>query len=78
MKRDNVDKETIEEATYQDFYKMSVPSLKHFILARNKDIPKSRLPKRGKPADAILGEKNLVRLAHDFKFKPNLLSKELE
>ena len=48
MKRDNVDKETIEEATYEDFYKMSVPSLKYFILARNKDIPRSCLPKREK------------------------------
>ena len=55
-----------------------MPLLKSFILAQNKDTSKTHLPKREKPADAILGENNLIKLTHDFKAKPNLLHEELE
>ena len=37
--------------------------LKRFILARKQDVPKSKLPKKGKLDDYIKGEKNLICLA---------------
>ena len=47
--------------------KIKRDELKIFILARKQDVPKSKLPKRGKLDNAIKVKKNLISL--DFEFR---------
>ena len=67
-----------EEITHELLYKIKSDYLKSFILARSKDLPRSRLPKKGKIGDAILGENNLLKLAYDLRMSPNLLHQQKE
>jgi len=49
--------------THEHFYKCNNTQLIAFILSRKSDVPKSRLQKKGKVADAIQGENNLLSIA---------------
>ena len=73
LNKEDVRSEYFEEITHELLYKIKSDDLKSFILARSKDLPRSRLPKRGKVGDAILGENNLLKLAFDLRSAPNLL-----
>ena len=53
---------------------MTGDELKAFILARKDNILKSKLPKKGKLANAILGKNNLIKVAFDIRTFPIVLS----
>ena len=52
--------------------------LKPFILVRDLDVVKSRLPKKGSAVEAHSGEKNLVSMCYDLKNSTNLLQNKLD
>ena len=70
--------ENIKLLQHENIVKANCDQLKAFILARKKDVCKSHLPNKGKVADAILGEKNLISLAFDCREMPNLLIEEIK
>lgn len=47
-------------------------------MARQKDVPISKLPKKGKVANAIQGERNLLSIAINLCTQPNLFVSQLE
>ena len=67
----------INNLQHESFAKVNVDILVSFILARRDDVPKSKLPNKGKIADAIRGEINLISMAFNFRTKPNLLLSKL-
>ena len=64
--------------THEQFSKFSGDELKTFIMSRKSDLPKSKLPKKGKVADAILGERNLISIAYSCRALPNILFQQLK
>ena len=65
MKEDGLNETCFSNVLYKVLEKIKGDELKIFILARKKDIPKSKLPKKGKLDDAIKGEKNLISLSFE-------------
>ena len=67
MKQDGLDETVFADVSHEVLAKVKGDELKIFILARKQDVPKSKLPKKGKLDDAIKGEKNLISLALEFR-----------
>ena len=60
------------------FDKCNKLMLIRFVMARRIDIAKKKLPNKGKLADTINGQKNLIRLAFKFRELKNLLAEKLK
>ena len=63
-------------ALIEHFAIPSVPLLEAFIMARNLDLNKSKLPKKGKLSDAEAGNYTLIKLAFEHRYKRNLFLDE--
>ena len=68
----------VTSMTHEQFSKCNGDELKTFIMSRKSDLPKSKLPKKGKVADAILGERNLISIAYSCRALPNILFQQLK
>ena len=64
----------VSDAQHWHFAKCLSEELKSFILARRDEAVKSKLPNKGKVADAICGEHNLISMAFDCCCVPNILT----
>ena len=62
------------DATHEILSKLTGDELKAFILARKDNISKSKLPKKGKIVDAILGKNNRLKMAYELWNLPIILS----
>ena len=68
----------LSDVTITMFGQLKIPQLVSFIIVRNESFTiKSRLPKKGKLADAIAGENNLIKIAFDSRCMPNYIKSEL-
>ena len=63
-------KDDIKLLEHEDFFARNNTELKAFIMARQKDVPISKLSKKGKVAAAIGGEKNLLSVSFDLRESP--------
>ena len=68
MGKRKLNESNIENITHDILEKCTSDELKAFILARKKDLPKSKLPKKGKLGDAIVGScfASLLELENSF------------
>ena len=74
----NVNKDNnVSTATCETLARLTVGDLTSFILSRNLELSKSKLPKKGKVEEAIRGESNLISLAFSLRSKENLLQKKV-
>jgi len=64
----------VSVAQHEHFAKCLSEELKSFILARRDKAVKSKLPNKGKVADAIRGEHNLISMAFNCRSMPNILT----
>ena len=64
----------VSDAQHEHFVKCLSEELKSCILARRDEAVKSKLPKKGKVADAIRGEHNLISMAFNCRSMPNILT----
>ena len=75
---DMMSENSVSEAQHEHFAKCIGEELKSFILARRDNAIKSKLPNKGKIADAIRGEHNLISMAFDSRSMPNVLTDKLK
>ena len=73
-----MDDKPFTEAEHDHFAKLLSNELKTFILARRGDLVVSKLPNKGKIADAIRGDKNLISLAFSCRVVSVILDSKLK
>ena len=66
------------EVEHEHFAKLLSNELKTFVLARRGDLLVSKLPNKGKIADAIRGDKNLISLAFSCRVASVILHSKLK
>ena len=60
------------------FSECCVHDLEAFVLVRNTDILKTKLPKKGNLEDAVNGEDNLIKVAFESRGLVNALQKQMK
>ena len=78
MGQNHICEEAIREIEHESIAKCTVEGMKAFILCRREDLPKSKLPKKGKISDAIKGERNLIALVYECLTLPNLMKQKIK
>ena len=78
MEESNLENPILSNASMEIFDKCNKLMLIRFVMARRIDITKTKLPSKGKLADTINGEKNLIRLVFKFRELKNLLAEKLK
>ena len=73
LRKPNMSREHMIDATHEILSKLTRDELTAFILARKDNILKSKLPKKGIIRDAILGENNLIKMAYELRNLPIIL-----
>ena len=73
LRKPNMSREHMIDATHEILSKLTRDELTAFILARKDNISKSKLPKKGIIRDAILGENNLIKMAYELRNLPIIL-----
>ena len=77
-KNDTCEQSIRTNLTFEIISKCTGDELKYFILSRKFDLPKSRLSKKGKVADVIIGENNLVTMSYNCRMMPNILRQKIQ
>ena len=72
------DESYLKEVTHEVLDKCNGNELKSFILVRKTELPKSKLPQKGKIIDAIKGENNLLSIAFGCKEMNNIVKMRIE
>ena len=71
-------RQELSELTMDHFDQCLKDELIAFILVRVLDVPKSKLPKKGKLDEAKNGENNLIAMAFDCRTKENIMHQQLD
>ena len=75
MNRDTYEEEFVrQDATMEQFATCNCPELEAYVLVRNNKYQvKGKLPNKGKLADALAGENNLIKLCYDSQMMDNFI-----